>query len=331
MMVIPDAAIGIDIGGSATKLGLITKEGELIASGLVLTPATMTAKVIMQAICAQVDELIKISRARALNLVGMGISVCGYLEADGESPDYINLHALDHYPVVRHLRERYGLPAVMDNDMNCGVLGEYYFGGGRGERRLMVMTVGTGIGMGMIIDGKVLRIHVGTVGNPGHIIVDADGPICDAGCRGCLESLSAARAISRRAEDVARAQRETQLTAMLEAKGHLNPRDVFEAAEGGDEAAKEIWTVTGKWLGRGLASWVEIFGPEVVIVGGGIAQAGRWLLKPLMDEFYRCGEPYFTRRVREIKKSELGQSIAMLGAASMSLFPENAPRWKSAV
>jgi len=329
MMVSRDAAIGIDIGGSATKLGIITKDGELVASQLILTPATMTAKMIMQAICAQLDEIITEPRVRALRILGVGISICGYLEADGEAPDYINLHALEHYPVVRDLRERYELQVVMDNDMNCGVLGEYYFGGGKGEQRLMVMTVGTGVGMGMIIDGKVLRIHGGTVGNPGHIIVDANGPICDAGCRGCLESIAAARAISRRAEDVAQSQRKTTLSTVLQAKGRLSPTDVLEAAEGGDEAAKEIWTETGKWLGRGLASWTEIFGPEVVIVGGGIALAGDWLLKPLIDEFYRCGEPYFTRRVREIKKSELGQNIAMLGAASMILFPENAPKWKA--
>lgn len=322
------AAIGIDIGGSATKLGLVLKTGKIINNAVVLTPHSYTSEQIIKEIFNKTDQLIQIAKDTSCGLTGIGISVCGYLEADGKAPDYINLHALDHYPLVNAFEQRYHLPAVIDNDMNCGVLGEYYFGGGKSEKRLMVMTVGTGIGMAMMVDGRVLRIHEGTVGNPGHIILDPNGPICVAGCRGCLESLASARAIRRRAEDVALAQRETRLAETLRKKGHLDPTDVFDAAEAGDEAAQEIWKITGLWLGRGLASWVEIFGPEVVIVGGGIAQVGSWLLKPLIEEFYRCGEPYFTRLVREIKKSTLGQNIAMLGAASLSLFPENAPQWK---
>jgi len=323
------AAIGIDIGGSATKLGLVLENGNIINYGVVQTPQSYSSVQIINEIFIKTDQLVEIARETTSGLTGIGISICGYLESDGKAPDYINLHSLDHYPIVKAFEERYNLSTVMDNDMNCGVLGEYYFGGGKSEKRLMVMTVGTGVGMAMMVDGRVLRFHEGTVGNPGHIILDPHGPICVAGCRGCLESLASARAIRRRAEDVALAQRETRLTEILQAKGHLDPIDVFDAAEAGDEAAQEIWKTTGFWLGRGLASWVEIFGPEVVIVGGGIAQVGHWLLNPLKEEFYRCGEPYFTRRVREIKQSELGQSIAMLGAASMSLFPENAPKWKS--
>lgn len=320
------AAIGVDIGGSATKLGLVLKDGEVLARDLVPTPASLSAQEIMDLILGGVNHLIRRCEEANLSLIGIGISVCGYLELGGEAPDYINLHSLDHYPVVPVFRERYGMPTVMDNDMNCGVLGEYYFGGGKGERRLMVMTVGTGIGMAMMVDGKVLRFHRGTIGNPGHVILDPNGPVCVAGCRGCLESLASAKPIARRAEEIALAQRETRLRELLTANGKLTPKDVFQAAEEGDEAAQEIWRWAGGWLGRGLASWVEIFGPELVIVGGGIAQAGHWLLNPLKAEFYRCCEPYFARAVREIKQSGLGQHVAMLGAASLCLFPETAPQ-----
>ncbi len=319
------AAIGIDIGGSATKLGIVTKEGEVIQRDIVQTPSSFSAGKIMELIAKRIDTLLSRAEAAGLEITGAGISICGYMEEGGKAPDYINLHALDHYPVVKELQERFYFPAIMDNDMNCGVLGEYYFGGGKGEKRLMVMTVATGIGMAVMIDGKVLRFHRGTIGNPGHIILDPNGPICVAGCRGCLESLASARAIIQRAENVALAQRETKLKEFMITKGKLTPEDVFIAAERGDKAAQEIWQWTGAWLGRGLASWVEIFGPEIVIVGGGIAQAGKWLLEPLKEEFNRCGEPYFTRSVREIKQSQLGQHVAMLGAAALCLYPENAP------
>jgi glucokinase len=281
----------------------------------------------MAGITARLDALVFKAREQGLTLAGMGVSVCGYMEPSGDTPDYINLHALDHYPLRRTLVERYKLPADLDNDMNCGVLGEYHFGGGRGEERLMVMTVGTGIGMAVMIKAQVLRFHGGTVGNPGHVILDPNGPVCVAGCRGCLESLASAGPISRRMEDLARAQRPSLLVKMLAEKGSLSPKDLYLAAEAGDKPSQELWQEIGHWLGRGLASWVEIFGPEVVIVGGGVAQAGHWLLDPIEREMRRCGEPYFTRRVREIKQSRLGKDIAMLGAASMALFPEHAPRW----
>jgi len=321
------AAIGIDIGGSSTKLGIVTQSGALLDRGDVPTPHHLDGETIIAGITARLDDLVFKASEQGLTLAGMGVSVCGYMEPSGDTPDYINLHALDHYPLRHMLIERYDLPAVLDNDMNCGVLGEYHFGGGRGEERLMVMTVGTGVGMAVMIRGQVLRFHGGTVGNPGHIILDPNGPVCVAGCRGCLESLASAGPISRRMEDLARAQRPSLLAKMLAEKGSLSPKDLYLAAEAGDEPSQELWQEIGQWLGRGLASWVEIFGPEVVIVGGGVAQAGHWLLDPIEREMRRCGEPYFTRRVREIKQSVLGKDIAMLGAASMALFPEHAPKW----
>jgi glucokinase len=327
MMAGGPAAIGIDIGGTSTKLGLVSQAGALLDRDDVLTPHNLDGETIVAAITASLDALVAGARARGLELDGLGVSVCGYMEPSGDSPDYINLHALDHYPLRQTFLERYHLPVVLDNDMNCGVLGEYHFGGGRGEQRLMVMTVGTGVGMAVMIQGQVLRFHGGTIGNPGHIILDPNGPVCVAGCRGCLESLASAGPISRRAEDLARAQRPSLLAGLLAEKGSLSPKDLFQAAEAGDIPSQELWQEIGAWLGRGLAGWVEIFGPEVVIVGGGVAQAGRWLLEPIEKEMHRCGEPYFTRRVREIKGSRLGKDIAMLGAASLVLHPEHAPSW----
>jgi len=323
------AAVGLDIGGSSTKMGVVTLEGQVLWRDDVPTPQHLDGGTIMQSITATLDKIVARAREAHLNLLGIGVSVCGYMEPSGDAPDYINLHALDHYPLRPHLVQRYNLPAVLDNDMNCGVLGEYHFGGGKGVNRLMVMTVGTGIGMAVMLDGQVLRFHGGTVGNPGHIILDPNGPTCVAGCKGCLESLASAGPIARRAEDMARAQRPTLLAAMLAEKGALTPKDLFQAAEAGDQPAREIWDEVGKWLGRGLASWVEIFGPEVVIVGGGVAQSGHWLLDPIESEMRRTGEPYFMQRVHRVVLSTLGRDIAMLGAASMCLFPEHAPHWKT--
>jgi glucokinase len=323
-----ETAIGVDIGGSSTKMGIVTLEGEVLRRDEQLTPQHLPGDVILESITEKLANLVSWAKEAGLSPRGIGVSLCGYLTSSGEEPDYINLHALDHFPILRHFQERFGLPVVMDNDMNCGVLGEYLFGGGRGANRLMVMTVATGIGMAVILDGVVFRQSAGTTGNPGHIILSPDGPTCVAGCRGCLESLASAEPIAHRAENLARSQRSPLLAAMLAEKEALTPEDLFHAAEAGDLAAQEAWEETGNWLGRGLASWVEIFTPEVVIVGGGIAQAGHWLIDPIEREMRRTGEPYFTRRVAVVKASQLGRDIAMLGAASFYLYPEYAPGWK---
>jgi glucokinase len=321
-------ALGVDIGGSSTKMGVIAKDGEILGRAIQPTPQELPAEVHMTAILEKLTGLVDWAKKNDLAPQGIGVSVCGYLTPSGQEPDYINLHALDHYPIVHRLRTAFDLPVVMDNDMNCGVLGEFVFGGGHGVDRLMVMTVGTGIGMSVILNGEVFRLSAGTTGNPGHIILEADGPICPAGCRGCLESLASAGPIARRAEDLARSQRSTALAQALVEKGSLTAEDLYEAAEAGDIVAQETWKEVGAWLGRGLASWVEIFTPEVVIVGGGVAKAGHWLINPIEAEMRRTGEPYFTRLVREVKQSQLGREVAMLGAAAFYLYPQYAPRWQ---
>src|SRR5512142_3012260 len=160
------AAIGIDIGGSFTKMGLVTPDGEILYKDIQPTPPTLPADSIIAAILAKLGTLIDWARANGVAPGGIGVSVCGYLEPSGESPDYINLHDLDHYPLLQTLRQATGLPAVMDNDMNCGVLGEYVFGQGKGVDRLMVVTVGTGIGMSVVLNDQVFRLSAGTTGNP---------------------------------------------------------------------------------------------------------------------------------------------------------------------
>jgi glucokinase len=322
-------AIGVDMGGTAAKLGVVTESGEILRSAKEPMLHDIPAEALMANVVGALRDLVGWTAEQGIVPIGMGVSVCGYMEPDGERPDYINVHSLDHYPLKKRLTDEFGLPAVLDNDMNCGALGEYHFGAGRGVERLMVMTVGYGIGMGAILDGQVVRISGGTTGNPGHVIVEPNGPVCVAGCRGCLESLTSAGPISRRAEDMARSQRKTILSDMLAEKGSLTPEDLYHAAEAGDQPAQEIWQQVGEWLGRGLAAWVEIFGPEVVLVGGGVAGAGHWLIDPMEQEMRQVGEPYFTRRVREVRLVERGREATMLGAASLVLFPEYAPRYRS--
>ncbi|MCJ7660666.1 MAG: ROK family protein [Anaerolineales bacterium] len=319
--------IGIDIGGTAAKMGVVSESGEVLQRKEVPIQHDQAAEILIENIDLKIDHLVRWSGTKNLPLMGLGVSVCGYLDQAGERLDYINIHALDNFPLKDHLEHKHGIPAILDNDMNCGALGEYYFGAGKGVDRLMVMTIGFGIGMGVIVDGDVVRTNSGTTGNPGHIIVEPDGPYCTSGCRGCLEAVASSDPISRMAENLARSQRKTLLADKLAARGSLTPEDLFHAAEEGDEPAQRIWEQVGTWLGRGLIGWVEIFGPQVVLVGGGVANAGHWLLDPIEREMRKAGEPYFMRGVREIKPAMLGRDATMLGAASLFLNPDTAPSY----
>lgn len=310
-------SIGLDIGGTNAKIGLVSRNGNILRSATEPMPHNKSAEHLMQKLTMRIQSLINWGMKKNYELMGMGVSVCGIVNTDGDKPDYINIHALDHYPLRAHFETEFNIPVVLESDMNCAALGEYYFGDRKGTTRLMVTTIATGIGMGMIVAGKLVRTNFGTTGNPGHIIVDPTGPICIAGCRGCLESLCSSSAMSHLAEAVALSQRDTLLSALLAEKKRLTPKDVFIAAEAGDKYAQMLWGDVGRWMGRALATWAGIFGPEVIIVGGGMANAGHWLIDPMEREMRNCGEPYFIRQVKEVAQSSLGVNIAMLGAASM--------------
>lgn len=321
-------AIGIDIGGTSAKMGVVSDDGQILRFLDLPIQHQLPADELVKNLINGLQDLKDWSLTRQLNPIGLSVSICGYMDPSGEQPDNINIHSLDGYPLKTHLQNDLRLPAVLDNDMNCGVLGEYYFGAGKGIDRLMVMTIGFGIGMGMMTGGRVVRTNAGTTGNPGHVLVEPDGPYCTAGCRGCLEAVASAGPIGRLAEDLARSKRPTMLKEVLIKKGCLTPEDVFKAAEAGDKPACEIWEQVGIWLGRGLITWVQIFGPEVVLVGGGVAKAGRWFIPSMENKLRRSGEPYFVRRVRDIKPAGLGRNAAVLGAACHFFYPENAPTYR---
>jgi glycine/D-amino acid oxidase-like deaminating enzyme len=158
-----DIAIGVDIGGTATKGGLVTRDGKVLARFEQDTPPNLSTTQVVHAITDLLSHLLAESRALGATPLGIGVSVCGYVDSSGRIPDYINLRSLDHFPIVDHLEDKFGLTVVIDNDMNCGVLGEYRHGAGKNIDRLMVMTVGTGIGMSVALGGRVLRFNARAV------------------------------------------------------------------------------------------------------------------------------------------------------------------------
>ena len=205
---------------------------------------------------------------------------------------------------------------TVENDANAAAWGEFRYGAGKDVEHQVFMTLGTGVGGGVITHGVLLRGAQGAGGELGHVTLDPDGPLCGCGNRGCLEALASGTAIQRRAREFAN-DRPTSALGRLAIQRQVLGEDVTRLAEEGDEAAVAVLEETGRWLGIGVAGFVNIFNPEVVAVGGGASRAGEFILGPARREVkLRARSP--SRDLAEIKEATLGPASGVLGAAALA-------------
>ena len=238
------------------------------------------------------------------------------LSAENKVIDAPNLHAIEGIPLKDELEERTGLTATVENDANAAAWGEFRFGAGSEVDHLIFLTLGTGVGGGVISHGILLRGAQGAGGELGHVTIQATGPRCGCGNRGCLEALASGTAIQRRAREVAN-QRPASALGRLGIERQVLGEDVTELAREGDEAAISVLEETGTWLGIGLAGFVNVFNPKVVAIGGGVVGAGDLILEPARREVHlRAMSP--ARDFVEIKEATLGPESGVLGAAALA-------------
>jgi glucokinase len=288
----------VDIGGTRTKIGIVAEDGSVIRNDAVGTSAAGDPEPLIASIAAMLGPMM----ASAGSAVGVGVSVAGFLDPDhGVMIENANLPKLCGFPLRSALVERLGLECRLEVDSNAAVLAEHRFGAGRGASRLLGVTVGTGLGGGVIIDGALLRYTGECAGDIGHIIVDPAGRMCTCGARGCLEAMVCTAALSERA-------------------GGRRTRDVVNAAHRGETQAADALAQTGRWLGLGLASLAPLFAPDRIVVGGGVAAAGEMLLEPARASFLECAAPGFRDRVAIVGSTFNGRE-GMIGAASLFLDP----------
>lgn len=214
------------------------------------------------------------------------------------------------------MRNRTGLSVTVENDANAAAWGEFRYGAGKDVEHQVFITLGTGVGGGVITHGVLLRGSQGAGGELGHVTLDPEGPLCGCGNRGCLEALASGTAIRRLAREIANKQPRSAL-GQLAIERQVLGEDVTELARKGDEAAIAVLNETGRWLGIALAGFVNIFNPEVVAIGGGAARAGEFLLEPARKEVWlRARSP--SRDLVEIKEATLGPESGVLGAAALA-------------
>ena len=307
-----------DLGATSIDVAVTTLDGRVLAH--LDEPANIAAG--PEVALARVDELFDELRAprRRLpgRLWGVGIGVPGPVEFRTGRPIFPSIMpGWDNYPVRERLADRFGAPVWVDNDVNVLALGEWRSGIAAGHDNVVVVKIGTGIGAGIIADGRLHRGAQGSAGDVGHIHVSDDrSVVCRCGNTGCLEALAGGEAIGRDGEAAARDGRSPRLRAVLDARGTVTAEDVARAASFGDAVALDLLQTAGRRVGLMLASVVNFFNPSLVVIGGGVAQGGDALLASIREVVYGRGLPLATRDLL-IQRSSLGSLAGVIGGSAM--------------
>lgn len=310
-------AVGVDIGGSSAKLGIVSDAGEIQLRHTLPTPPSDEPGEVAAAYADAIGYLLDQCREMDIQPEGVGIGIPGHLSEDRKRSTFNNVHTLDNFPLVDFLVQRLRCPIILDNDATLAALAEHKFGAGRSARRLIVMTVGSGIGAGLVVDGVPQRSIRGCIGDPGHIIVDPNSRYrCGYGCKGCLEAVASAMAIEREAMALAQQFPDSKIGRLFQEHGSLTTSDVVAIAQTQDQTASQIIAQAGHWLGIALASWCTIYDPDLILIGGGVSAAGDHLLNPIRQTVVKYGAPLYVSNLR-VSRAQLGNDAGMIGAASL--------------
>lgn len=306
--------LALDIGGTKLATAVITDEGT--THGMLVEPTRRDEG--PDAVISRLFSLGERSIAAAgLGPVSaVGISCGGPLDAKaGVLLSPLHLPGWDHVPITTLAQERFGLPAVLENDATSSALAEYHFGRGRGASTMLYLTVSTGIGGGAIIGGMLHRGAANNGGEYGHILVHSNGRLCKCGRLGCLEAYASGSSIAERAREAV-AERGSEST--LAQLSTIRAEDVSAAAKTGDPLASEIWTETTTALGIALTDLVNILEPELVVLGGGVTRSGSFFVDPVREIVLRDAMSPAAAAVR-IELAELGDAVGVVGAGAVAL------------
>jgi glucokinase len=307
--------VGVDVGGTKVAAGVVDEAGQLLASTRRDTPADDAARV-EDVIADAVREL-----TASHEVMAIGLGAAGFVDARRSTVLFAPNLAWRDRELRAALERRLGLPTVVENDANAAAWAEARFGAGRGEDHVVVVTVGTGIGGGIVIDGDLVRGRYGVAAEFGHLNVVPDGRRCGCGLQGCWEQYASGRALVQEAHEQATASPAMAKELLLLAGGRAEAIDgpmVTQAARAGDVAALECFDELGRWLGRGMAQLAAILDPGVFVIGGGVSSAGELLLAPTLQSFRKHLTGRGHRPTADIRMAELGPEAGIVGAADLA-------------
>lgn len=311
-----EAVIGVDIGGTTTALGIVDHQGNLLAETGMLTEADQPASRLVERIRAGIGKLLA-GLGGGITLAGIGVGApnANYYLGTVESP--VNLDWGKSTNLAALFRQYYDLPVAITNDANAAAMGEMLFGGAAGMRHFIVITLGTGLGSGLVVNGELVYGHDGFAGELGHTMVDPAGRCCACGKRGCLETYVSAPGLCRTVFALLAERRDDSLLRSFSFR-ELNAKMVFDAACSGDRLALAAFDQTARLLGMKLADAVAHTSPEAIFLCGGLAEAGELLLQPAQGYMNEYLLPVFRGKVK-LKVSGLPSGTsAVLGAAALA-------------
>lgn len=309
--------VGIDIGGTNTVFGIVDARGTVLASSSIKTRKHSDINDYISELHAELTKLIEANEAEG-KIAGIGIGAPNANYFTGIIADGVNLPWPTPIPLADLVSEKFGLPVAITNDANAAAIGEMTYGAARGMKDFIMITLGTGVGSGIVVNGQMVYGHDGFAGELGHVIMKRNnGRMCGCGRTGCLEAYASATGVARTAREFLDARaNEPSLLRSLDIDS-ITSKDVYDAAVAGDKLAKDVFDFTGEILGEALADFIVFSSPEAIVLFGGLAKSGDLLMKPLKESMDKHTLKVFRGKVK-LLISELKESdAAVLGASAL--------------
>ncbi|WP_067622937.1 ROK family protein [Alicyclobacillus acidiphilus] len=301
-------ALGIDIGGTNVKIALVNGNGDVIARESVPTAPERGPEVLCKSVAETAKSMAQSAGVAWDDVQGAGVGIAAFLDVErGWVEESVNLHWFD-VPLGELFTKELGKPVRVDNDANVAALGEVWLGAGQNANTALCVTLGTGVGGGIVIGGRIHRGVSTMAGEIGHIMVKNDGELCNCGHHGCLETLSSATALVRHGK----------AAGLSGANGDLDSKDIFDMAAAGNETAQAVIDEMIHWLAVGLSIGANLLNPDVIVIAGGVVNAGDALIEPLRAAFAKEALLRVSR-VCKIVPATLGSQAGVLGAARLVL------------
>ena len=298
-------ALGIDIGGTNTVVGLVNKEGKVLGTDSIKTQSFPVLEEYVKTVSKLAKDLIAKNNVSIDEIVGLGIGAPNANYYTGNIEMAANLPwKQDKVPLAKMFREELNIPVTITNDANAAALGEKMYGVAKDMDNFIMITLGTGVGSGIVINGQLVYGHDGFAGELGHVIIERNGRLCGCGRRGCLETYCSATGIVRTAKE-----RNTPF---------LTSKDIYDAAVKGDETAIDIFKETGTRLGRAFADMVVFSSPEAFVLFGGLAKAGDFIVKYTKEAMEEAIMPIFKGKVKILLSTMKDADAAVLGASALA-------------
>lgn len=309
--------VGIDVGGTNTVVGIVDKRGQILKGGSIKTAKHVNVENYLDELTALINDLISETTTKdQIKGIGAGTPNGNYFTGSIEFAP--NLPWKGVIPFAQMLEDRTGIPVALTNDANAAAIGEMTYGAARGMKDFIVITLGTGVGSGIVVNGQLVYGHDGFAGELGHVIMRRNnGRLCGCGRTGCLEAYTSATGVARTAREYLEIRPEAKTLLRNIPVEDITSKDVAEAANAGDELAKEIFHYTGSMLGEAFADFVAFSSPEAIILFGGLSKAGDLIMNPIHESMERNLLPIFRNKVK-LLFSELKESdAAVLGASAL--------------